>query len=524
MALRLNEESWIWYALAMALVVCRVLSRTIFFGNLKNLKIDDWLMVVTVAPYTVLLVVINIVAHTSSNLLEPGTNLATMSQEERDERVYGSKLILVVEQMQLVTIWLVKACLIILYHRLTLNLPAHTYVKILAVYVGVSFGIMEILYLGVWCRPFSNYWALPTPNIQCSAATNHLITNAVFNLSSDIIMLAIGCSLFIRSNLPWSRKLILTAIFGVGVFVILAAVLNKYYSFSNPFGSQWTYWYVRESSTAIIVANLPFLWTLLRRMFKLDAFDAERYSQHSVPYHSSRSARGRHATKSPRHSHSNGTGNPFNGSVCKHGSQDSSINLTRLELHQITTNTTGSVSKAPPKATHQPSWREQGVFGRGDQELMADIEPFDFADGVDSTLPSPRSSRRNSVPIAGTNRLSRQSISSGASSPTRAGASSPGLRKMRDEEAQYKIQEEVGEKFHFYDGPPESEEEEVESPKEQSRKSSTYEGKDLEFETSVLEPGLQPAQRPAPVLQKSDRSERRRSIVNKVAPPLWSSA
>ena len=119
MALRLNEESWIWYALAMALVVCRVLSRTIFFGNLKNLKIDDWLMVVTVAPYTVLLVVINIVAHTSSNLLEPGTNLATMSQEERDERVYGSKLILVVEQMQLVTIWLVKACLIILYHRLT---------------------------------------------------------------------------------------------------------------------------------------------------------------------------------------------------------------------------------------------------------------------------------------------------------------------------------------------------------------------------------------------------------------------
>ena len=119
MGLKLEQESWIWYALAAAMVVCRVFSRTIFFGNLKNLKIDDWMMVSTVAPYTVLLVVINIVAHTSSNLLEPGTDVATMSGSERNERIYGSKLILVVEQMQIITIWLVKACLLILYYRLT---------------------------------------------------------------------------------------------------------------------------------------------------------------------------------------------------------------------------------------------------------------------------------------------------------------------------------------------------------------------------------------------------------------------
>ena len=119
MGLQLKEESWIWYALAAAMVVCRVLSRTIFFGNLKHLKIDDWLMVATMMPYTVLIVVINIIAHTSSNLLEPGTNMATMSRDERNERVFGSKLILVVEQMQMITIWLVKACLIILYYRLT---------------------------------------------------------------------------------------------------------------------------------------------------------------------------------------------------------------------------------------------------------------------------------------------------------------------------------------------------------------------------------------------------------------------
>jgi hypothetical protein len=385
---------------------------------------------------------------------------------------------------------------------------------------------MEILYLGVWCRPFSNYWALPTPNTQCNAATNHLITNAVLNLSSDLIMLAIGCSLFIRNNLPWSRKLILAGIFGVGVFVILAAVLNKYYSFSHPFGTEWTFWYVRESSTAILVANLPFLWTLLRRMFKLDAFDAERYGEHSVPYHSSRSARGRHA-KSPRNSNShNGQSIHMNVSYGKQGSTNSSLDLTRIPLHQITTTITGGQQTNAPRPSHQPSWREQGVFGRDDRDLMNDIEPWDFASAqqIDSTLPSPQSSRRPSVPIIGSGRQSRMSISSGASSPRRDGAQSPGLKRIRDEEAQYKIQEDVGQKFQFYDGPSDTEEEEVESATAgASRKSSTYEGKDLEFETSALTqaPALAPQRPPAPAVHRSDGSERRKSFVNKIAPPLW---
>lgn len=47
---------------------------------------------------------------------------------------------------------------------------------------------------------------------------------------------------------------------------IVAAMLNKIYSFTDPFGSEWTYWYVRESSTALLVGNLPFVWALWRRV------------------------------------------------------------------------------------------------------------------------------------------------------------------------------------------------------------------------------------------------------------------
>lgn len=40
---------------------------------------------------------------------------------------------------------------------------------------------------------------------QCNAATNHLITNAVFNISSDIMMLCIPLPLLITSRLPRTK-------------------------------------------------------------------------------------------------------------------------------------------------------------------------------------------------------------------------------------------------------------------------------------------------------------------------------
>jgi hypothetical protein len=126
--------------------------------------------------------------------------------------------------MQCFTIWTLKTTLLFMYYRVTFQLPQNLYVKILAVYVGVGFVIMEILYFGVWCRPFHNYWAVPTPNPQCDAATNHLITNAVFNISSDLVMLAIGFTMAIKSRLPWKRRIIVHAIFALGIFVVSATL------------------------------------------------------------------------------------------------------------------------------------------------------------------------------------------------------------------------------------------------------------------------------------------------------------
>jgi hypothetical protein len=119
MAVLLKVESWVWYALGVFFVCCRILSRALLFGTIKKLKIDDYMMIATLVPYTALLVTMNIISHTNSNLIPPGVDVNDFTQQEISDRIYGSKLVVVVEQMQCITVWSLKACLILLYHRLT---------------------------------------------------------------------------------------------------------------------------------------------------------------------------------------------------------------------------------------------------------------------------------------------------------------------------------------------------------------------------------------------------------------------
>ena len=76
-------------------------------------------MMVILCFYTVVVVTINVVEHTSSNLIPPGYDIEHMTDADIAERTLGSKLILVVENCQIITIWGAKLCLLIMYLRLT---------------------------------------------------------------------------------------------------------------------------------------------------------------------------------------------------------------------------------------------------------------------------------------------------------------------------------------------------------------------------------------------------------------------
>ena len=61
---------------------------------------------------------VNQVAVNGSNYLPPG-EAEKLSTEEVKAAVWGSKMTVALEEFQLTTTWLVKACLLLMYSRLT---------------------------------------------------------------------------------------------------------------------------------------------------------------------------------------------------------------------------------------------------------------------------------------------------------------------------------------------------------------------------------------------------------------------
>lgn len=105
----------------------------------------------------------NIVAHLDTNLMLP-EDIPLLTPDSIQSRIRGSKFVLVVEQSMIMTQWGCKICLLLLYNKLTFGLKQQLAVKIVGAYVIVALIVMEVLYLGVWCRPFSGYWKVPVEN------------------------------------------------------------------------------------------------------------------------------------------------------------------------------------------------------------------------------------------------------------------------------------------------------------------------------------------------------------------------
>jgi hypothetical protein len=94
----------------------------------------------------------------------------------------------------------------------------------------------------------------------------------VFNVSSDLLMLLIPLPFIVGARVPPLKRLLLVFIFSLGAFVILAAVLNKYYNFTMAHTTVYMVWDIRETSTAVYVANVMCWWPLLRKLFGWSAF------------------------------------------------------------------------------------------------------------------------------------------------------------------------------------------------------------------------------------------------------------
>ncbi|QUC15801.1 uncharacterized protein UV8b_00042 [Ustilaginoidea virens] len=270
-----DVEAWTWYSFASLFTLCRFLSRTIRLGGgVQFFEPEDFVMVLAFGFYTNLIVWVTIQEkHLHTNILPP-TGTEGMSAAEIDDRVYGSKITFLIEESMIMLQMLCKVCMCMLYLKLTSGLKQRQrLVKCLLCYVVSGWAITEVFFFGFWCRPFLNYFRVLDDNTPgCTTSQDHLIMSYVFNITSDLLMLMVPIPMLLTSQLPWKQKATICGIFGLGIFVMLASTLNRYYCFAHPDSILWIYWYVREASTAVIVTNVPHCYALPRKVFHLGAF------------------------------------------------------------------------------------------------------------------------------------------------------------------------------------------------------------------------------------------------------------
>ena len=123
--------------------------------------------------------------------------------------------------------------------------------------------------------PRDNHFSRPANDLQTvqyALPSHHMITNVVFNVTSELMILLIPLPLFFRSSLPWKRKFLLVLPFTMAIFTMFAAIICKVEVLLLLSTEWWGVWCCREASMAVIVTNVPYSLGLIRQWTKAGSF------------------------------------------------------------------------------------------------------------------------------------------------------------------------------------------------------------------------------------------------------------
>ncbi|KAJ5975636.1 hypothetical protein N7481_009343 [Penicillium waksmanii] len=253
-------ESWVMYSIGIWFFVLRLYAR---YKRLRfHFQVEDYLMFVAIIFYTAFVVTNIEITKYGSTLYEPG-QFESFTAHEIQQRILGSKIEFASEHCQVCTIYCLKACMLLVYFRITSNLKEQRWVRFCAVYTALGWIATELtLFLN--CHPVSGYWTLPPPQRECATYFRFEIIHVIFNISSDIAILLVILPMLFRTHIRWQSKLPIVVIFSMGIVVILCAVISKIFTFIDIYDTSYQFWYLREASIGVWITNAPFVWSLAR--------------------------------------------------------------------------------------------------------------------------------------------------------------------------------------------------------------------------------------------------------------------
>jgi hypothetical protein len=241
--------------------------------SLRAFHWDDCLMLFIACTYTITCVSLNEAA---------AYNYVPYDAPESVQRMMGI-LSLLNETAYVTTLWAIKTSLLALYARMANFRFQMLVVRIMAVFVAISYIIVLAGLYGFFCHPINQYFSFSPTDLQCWTYAHYYILHLVLNVFSDIVILCIPLSLIWRSQMKRTKKIALCCVFGLGVGVIVVACLTKAFTLAYPDSSVWELWYMRECTIAVLVSNLPFCWPLVRLLLPRKERDNSNLEGSTIP-------------------------------------------------------------------------------------------------------------------------------------------------------------------------------------------------------------------------------------------------
>jgi hypothetical protein len=171
------------------------------------------------------------------------------------------------------TINLTKLSILCLYLRIFTQ-PWFRHTCWSCVIVVSAYALASIVATIFQCIPLPHLWDKTTyPIATCINVTAFWYANAIYNVITDIVILASVPGVVWKLKLPFRQKLGLTVVFGLGLFVCATSILRMTTLDQSSKALDLTQgtllstiWTTIEASTAIVCACLPMLRTPVQRL------------------------------------------------------------------------------------------------------------------------------------------------------------------------------------------------------------------------------------------------------------------
>ncbi|KAK4193571.1 hypothetical protein QBC35DRAFT_653 [Podospora australis] len=265
-----------WITMFCAVIIClRVAGR---FVRTEKLFREDKMATLALVPLFLRMGCVHVILIYGTNNAQLAD--AGLSDEELKRREIASGLVLLSRVLYAATLWVLKNAILEFFRRLNVTWERSyelslVFIRVVLILTFIAVVISDL----AECQPFSHYWqVLPDPGGQCRQGYAQLLTMAVCNIFTDLLLVVCPVPIILRSSMSTKRKFQLVLLFSLSLAPVGVTIYRVPHIMSDQGSQQSRSLYASiELLFATAAANALVLGSFVRdrgvkkRKFKYDS-------------------------------------------------------------------------------------------------------------------------------------------------------------------------------------------------------------------------------------------------------------